>query len=477
MTNFDTDEKKGFDTLKEQSSAKKSYGGIPVNRFAFTLLVVITVLHIIIIMLIIDVNRSSTQLSDLMQRSGNYQIEATSIMEGNTALSETCANYIQMPVVGDGSANVGPLNAYAEQLKEKNNASKVLERFRTYNVSDEVLSCIEEATRCSQQMFEMQNHAISLMKSVYPIPPIPDLAVIPEVPLTEEELSMPPEARAAAAKQIIIDKEYASLRYHASKSIEQCNLTLRQEFDKASEAAAKHVATVRLLLWISVFIIIMFLSVTFVMFYELIVKPVRKYSDEIDENKSIEQVKAIAELRRLVSAHNRQWERRNKLESILREAAETDTLTGLPNRYCMERDLIENENYVGSMGVLLFDINFLKKTNDTEGHIAGDKLICKTADCIKQCFSTKDTNSCYRIGGDEFVAVLTGCSEDEINIRIEHFQMMLERENITVSVGYAYEKTADSKSFRTLMEKADKLMYEHKQLIHEEYAAIVNAGM
>lgn len=347
----------------------------------------------------------------------------------------------------------------------------MLERFRNYKVSREVLSYVEKATECSEQMIAVQIHAVSLMKSVYPLPPIPGLAALPEIPLTEAELAMSPEERVTAAKQAILAGNYLSLRYQLVENIDDCDRTLQQEFEAASQKTERYVYVMRLLLWTTLTVIMVILSVTFVMFFELIVKPVRKYSEAIDENRSIKQVRAIAELRRLVNAHNNQWERRNKLEAILRTAAETDSLTGLQNRYCMERDLIENENEDGSMGVLLFDVNFLKQTNDTKGHLAGDQLIRTAADCIRECFGTANANNCYRIGGDEFVALLRNCSEDEIKTRVGRFALATERENITVSVGYAYDEKTNADSFKTLMEKADRQMYEQKRLIHERSRA------
>ena len=74
--------------------------------------------------------------------------------------------------------------------------------------------------------------------------------------------------------------------------------------------------------------------------------------------------------------------RRAGLESILRTAAETDALTGLPNRYGFEQYLLESGQSGYAMAVFLFDINYLKTTNDTKGHAAGDDLIRSAAECI-----------------------------------------------------------------------------------------------
>ena len=123
----------------------------------------------------------------------------------------------------------------------------------------------------------------------------------------------------------------------------------------------------------------------------------------------------------------------------------------------------------------MFDVNFLKRVNDSQGHLAGDRLLRTAGACIRECFGSGSDCSCYRIGGDEFAAVLRDCSEEETKTRIEHFTEALEREHISISVGYAYTEQSDESSFKSLMDLADRRMYEQKKLIHAREAYAKNA--
>lgn len=123
------------------------------------------------------------------------------------------------------------------------------------------------------------------------------------------------------------------------------------------------------------------------------------------------------------------------------------------------------------MTVLVFDVNYLKRVNDTEGHLAGDKLIRTAASCIQECFSTDLPGNCYRIGGDEFAAVLRTESEAELKSRIDRFKLALEREKISVSVGYAVGRMTHDGSFKRLMSDADKSMYDQKKRVHDTVCA------
>lgn len=84
--------------------------------------------------------------------------------------------------------------------------------------------------------------------------------------------------------------------------------------------------------------------------------------------------------------------------------SETDRLTNMPNRRSYEFALEKLRKEKRDVIIVAYDVNGLKKTNDTLGHDAGDELICAAAQCIQMCFGAWGT--CYRTGGDEFIAIL-----------------------------------------------------------------------
>ena len=128
-----------------------------------------------------------------------------------------------------------------------------------------------------------------------------------------------------------------------------------------------------------------------------------------------------------------------------------------------------------SMAVLIFDVDYLKRTNDTLGHMAGDRLLRTAAACIRESFESEGSGTCYRIGGDEFAAVLAGCSEEDLHSRIDRFTLALEREDISVSFGWAYAEKTDEDSFRALLRDADRLMYVQKKSTHGLHPAAGSA--
>lgn len=124
---------------------------------------------------------------------------------------------------------------------------------------------------------------------------------------------------------------------------------------------------------------------------------------ELIEVNGVVQVQ-LAEARNLLVQQSRQ------IEVAVREAR-TDLLTGLSNRRALDEFLkgcIEPAPREEISGLLMLDIDLLKKTNDTYGHASGDALLSSFASCILEWCNGKYFAARY--GGEEFVVILTGMS-------------------------------------------------------------------
>ena len=132
-----------------------------------------------------------------------------------------------------------------------------------------------------------------------------------------------------------------------------------------------------------------------------------------------------------------------------------DTLTGLGNRYALNQALMLLTEMTTSVGVCYSDINGLKAYNDEQGHAAGDVLISETARIFSSVFKKK---FCYRIGGDEFIAILPEIEEDIFNALVEKLKQKMKK--VSVSIGAVW--SGDSKQINSLIKDADEAMYVSK---------------
>ena len=148
----------------------------------------------------------------------------------------------------------------------------------------------------------------------------------------------------------------------------------------------------------------------------------------------------------------------------------TDELTKCFNRHAYEKDINDLDLSVEWIYISM-DINGLKQVNDSYGHAAGDELICAAADCMKNSFS--EYGKVYRIGGDEFVVVITkniGRFEEVLR----NFERSVEEwhgkhvDSMTVSYGYVFSSEENWDSVYDIAKAADKRMYESKANFYRE---------
>ncbi|WDE00573.1 EAL domain-containing protein [Thalassomonas actiniarum] len=95
---------------------------------------------------------------------------------------------------------------------------------------------------------------------------------------------------------------------------------------------------------------------------------------------------------------------RKETEAELRKLANTDTLTGLPNRSYFQANQLQLVKNKTPHALLVFDLDNFKKINDSMGHQVGDVLLCKVAERMVNASRKQDT--VYRLGGDEFSIII-----------------------------------------------------------------------
>ncbi len=159
------------------------------------------------------------------------------------------------------------------------------------------------------------------------------------------------------------------------------------------------------------------------------------------------------------------------LERRLKIMGETDQLTGLNNRNCYESRIVQYADaYERSIGCAYLDANGLHELNNNEGHLAGDKMLCRVADTLREEFGAADS---YRIGGDEYVAFALDRPQAEIEETIAGIRASLADEGYHVSIGYEFAEAASEdvgasesaeadERLRGLISRAEASMYSDK---------------
>ena len=171
-----------------------------------------------------------------------------------------------------------------------------------------------------------------------------------------------------------------------------------------------------------------------------------------------------------------EFERRLQIEQIqeaeissARQLAFKDPLTGVKSKAAYQEDALGIDNrkekgLLDNFGVIVFDVNDLKKTNDTKGHDEGDKIIQAASKIICQTFKHSPV---YRIGGDEFAVFLMGDDYKNRVSLITSFNQQIEKNKekgqVVVSCGLADLNEEKSENYAGLFAIADSRMYQRKK--------------
>ncbi|XID75653.1 diguanylate cyclase domain-containing protein [Alkanindiges sp. WGS2144] len=155
-------------------------------------------------------------------------------------------------------------------------------------------------------------------------------------------------------------------------------------------------------------------------------------------------------------------EQQRRVERLEAESM-TDALTHLYNRRGWDRLLAAEEERCRRHGhpaaVLVIDLNHLKLVNDKYGHAAGNELIQRAANALRE--ATRVNDIVARLGGDEFGILSAECNEEGAQKLLQRIDEAFQAENVQGSVGMAMRHPSTGLVEAWL--QADKLMYAHKK--------------
>jgi diguanylate cyclase (GGDEF)-like protein len=149
--------------------------------------------------------------------------------------------------------------------------------------------------------------------------------------------------------------------------------------------------------------------------------------------------------------------RRRNLVKQLEELCFLDQLTGIGNRHAMN-DAAAKVMPEKSIGILYCDVMGLKRENDSMGHNAGDALLVRASECLRRGFGEY---ALFRVGGDEFLVLCEGISQEEMQERVEAMKVDMHRANALMALGSVWRGDG-RENMDDLIAEADKQMYADK---------------
>ena len=155
-------------------------------------------------------------------------------------------------------------------------------------------------------------------------------------------------------------------------------------------------------------------------------------------------------------------------KKVIEKMSMTDRLTGLYNRHkfdkIISREASRTARYKSTFSIIIFDIDFFKKVNDTHGHQVGDDVLIRLADILRN--SVRETDLVSRWGGEEFIIIASSTELADTLIFAEKIRKIVETskfpvvKQITISCGVAEFLPGESTS--ELISRADNALYKAK---------------
>jgi diguanylate cyclase (GGDEF)-like protein len=178
-------------------------------------------------------------------------------------------------------------------------------------------------------------------------------------------------------------------------------------------------------------------------------------------------------LAKRVRNDNTHLQRSFRLQREYEQAAKTDMLTGVHNRRWMEemfpRQLARSEHAGQPVALVLADIDHLQRLNDIYGHAGGDAVLRGVAHLLSE--TLRPTDFLVRYGGEEFLAMLPGATQETAGAAAERLRHAVERARllpdaspvqpkVTISLGVAVCRSGEH--LEALIKRADAALYEAK---------------
>jgi len=187
---------------------------------------------------------------------------------------------------------------------------------------------------------------------------------------------------------------------------------------------------------------------------------------------SLKAINLIRERKRRVKAENELKITNKKLK----ELSITDQLTSLYNRRhfddIFQQEIEKSKRYKKILSVLLIDIDFFKKLNDTYGHAYGDNALISVSKCVKT-ICKRPGDFAFRVGGEEFTIIITDESSDCALSLVKLLQkaissLQIENKNsqisnfLTLSGGLVSQIPVQDDTIDSIMKLADERLYKAK---------------
>ena len=438
---------------------QKEHTGVHLKTASLCFIIAAFIAAMALLLVDFSVTRGYRRMEQASDRFIAAQVAATDMESGSDYLTDRVRCFV---VTGE----IHYLNDFIEEVNVTRRRDKAVENLEMLLEGDDAgaLDNLNMALSLSNELVLIENRAMRLMLEAGNY----DMSGIPEditgIELSESEKQLSPAQLKEKAQAMVFDSNYMHFKDRIRENVSLCTQSLlhssSQGLDRASQALS-FLVNIQTIMTILIFLIVLGII-------EMITRMVRKPLTEMvlamQEQKEISPT-GVEELRFVTRIYNHILQENRMVRERLSHEASHDALTGLFNRGAY--DLLMESADKQHIALILIDVDYFKSINDTYGHAVGDRMLKRVAELMKNSFRSVDI--LCRIGGDEFVVVMTRVNSSMSQLvldKINHMNDVLQHPKddlppASLSVGVAFSDR--KKPQGDIFHDADTALYQVKE--------------
>ena len=386
-----------IDEELQDEETKKRRPGIRLRTAAIVFALIALLIAIALFVADAAVARGYRRIELASDRYISAQLAASDMETGSDYLTDRVHSFV-------ATGEQGYLDDFFEEVKVTRRRDLAVEKLAELleGRDTEALEQLNTALTLSNELVEVEYHAMRLMLEAGEY----DMNTIPEeiagIALSAEESALSPDELRERAKTLVFGGNYVQYKERIRENVTLCTQSLIRSYGRELEEASNRIdvlfriqTAATLIFLLSVLAIMAFIN-------SQIRYPLSRMVDLMQEQKTIPP-DGVEELRFAARTYNTILRENIAAREKLSHEASHDALTGLLNRgaYELLMDTVDREH----IALLLIDVDNFKQVNDTYGHAMGDRVLKRVAEILQSSFRSVDI--ICRIGGDEFVVVMT----------------------------------------------------------------------
>lgn len=357
------------------------------------------------------------------------------------------------------------MDAYFTEANVIRRREKALARLEAFGISRDSKEVLDQALASSNQLMEWDRYAMRLVAAATGVGESRLPPEVAAVKLSQEDALASDSAKLEKARELVFGNTYTDqkreVNAHLDAAISKVQGELRGSQHDSVDMMRSSLVHQKILLAIMLVIN----GVIFAAIAVLILRPLKVYVENMRLNKPVTMIGSY-EFKYLAFTYNGLCEINSKNESMLRHRAEHDPLTDTMNRRAFARIKQTLNDVSLPIALMIIDVDYFKNVNDKFGHKTGDAILKKVADSLKESFY--DTDYVIRMGGDEFIAILTNVTEEHKDIleeKMHKINYMLQHPvdglpSVSLSIGVAFSAGGYQEE---MYNQADQALYCAKE--------------